>query len=404
MQEIEARCRELLNNEQYQEVAHLLEEVVTSTPTVLTLRGRALSGMNRWPEAQQAFQAALEQDRECHEALAGLGLLSLLAGDRKQALALIHEAARLAPNEGRYRGLRGVLYAQDGDVVTALQDFESAKALGDRDPAMALSRAQIHIAQGKSSLAREALDEALSWGAEQASLLQLEAALLRIQEEPQKALETYRKAVEHDPSQVHLWWELVGLTSLLERERLDEVLTQALEHHPDDERMLVLVVGRLREAGLAERALEVLRKAVDRQPDAVSLWAVLGDYLRELDRFDESLECFEKALEVDPYFARAHFGKGLAIGNREEAVNSFATAAQLAPDNVVFCYHFGAVLCALEKYDSAIKVLDRAISLDETFWRAYLERAICYENTDRFQRARQDRETAETLRKQQRKS
>ncbi len=401
MLDIEDRCRNLLHEEKYEEAARLLDEVLEETPSVLALKGRALSGMQHWQEAQEAFEAALEEDRDCHEALAGLGLLSMLFGDLHRALELLHEAAQVAPREGRYRSLRGLVEAQLGDAVSALEDFESARNLGHKDSAAALVKAQILLAQGKVEPGRIAIEEAQVWGATESSLLPLRAAVHRIEGEPEKALEIYREAVRVDPTQAPLWWELVGLTAALDRDRLDEVLQQALQAHPDDERILVVSVGRLREAGLADQALATLRSALDRQPDSVSLWAVLGDYLRELDRFEESLDCFERALAIDPYFARAHFGKGLAIGQREAAVESFAAAAQLAPENVVYVYHFGSILCSLENYESAIKVLDKAIRLDGTFWRAYQERAICYQNTDRFQHAQADREKAEELKKAQ---
>lgn len=145
-------------------------------------------------------------------------------------------------------------------------------------------------------------------------------------------------------------------------------------------------------------SVELLEEAVARQPGNLALLQFLGTYLREVNRTAESLQCFNKALELSPDSAKAHFGRALASDNREDALESFQRAVELEPKNVVFQYHYGAVLSALGRYNDALVPLDKAVSIDPHFWRAYQERSICYESLGRFASAKQERERCEAAR------
>ena len=398
MSETITHCRELLLAERYEDALRCLPELANSDSQEKALRGRALSGLGRFAEAENAFGEALKQDAESHEALAGLGLLAWLSGRHHPALERFDAAVSLAPENGRYRGLRGLVQAQLKNTKAALDDFRAAYELGDRDPAPMLAQAQILITRGELGAGREALERARQNGAEEGALGSLEGALLRISGDHSGALAGYESALASDPSRVQIWWEVLGLVSQIDRNRFPELLDQALKHHPDDERILILAAARWREDGRLDDALNLLQKAVQRNPNNLSLLVFLGTYLREVDRTKESLACFERALEVNPQSAKAHFGRALASDERETAMESFQRAVELEPDNVVFLYHHGSVLSGLGQYNEALIPLSRAIDIDPSFWRAYHERSICYESLGRFASAQQERERCEAAR------
>ncbi len=398
MSELIANCRELLKSERYEEALRLLSEAPTSGPQENALRGRALSGLGRFAEAEGVFQQALASDSSCHEALAGLGLLAWLSGRHHPALERFDAAVRLAPEMGRYRGLRGLVQAQLKNTQVALEDFQAAYDLGDRDPAPMLARAQILIARGELEGGREALDLARDNGAEEGALGSLEGALLRMTGNHSGALAGYEAALASDPSRVQIWWEVLGLVSQVDRARFPQLLTQALGHHPDDERIVILAAAKLREDGRLPEALSLLESAVGRQPKSLGLLIFLGTYLREVDRTAESLTCFERALEINPDSSKAHFGLALATDDRNQAMEGFRRAVELEPDNVVFLYHHGSVLSGLGHYEEALVPLSRAIEIEPSFWRAYHERSICYESLGRFASAQQERERCEAAR------
>jgi tetratricopeptide (TPR) repeat protein len=398
MSELISDCRELLRAERYDEALQLLSGLSSPDSEGKALRGRALSGLGRFHEAEAVFTEALTEDPRCHEALAGLGILAWLSGHHHAALEKFDSAVQLTPDCGRYRGLRGLVHAQLKNTSGALEDFRAAYDLGDRDPAPMLAKAQILIAQGELEAGRDALELARKHGAEEGALGSLEGALLRLSGDHSGALNGYQAALASDPSRVQLWWEVLGLISQVDRSRLGDMLTSALSHHPDDERILILAAAKWREDGRMAEALTLLEDAVKRQPDNQALLQFLGTYLREVNRTPESLQCFERALELNPNSAKAHFGRALASDSRAAAMESFQRAVELEPGNVVFLYHYGSVLSALGRYQDALVPLGKAIEIDPNFWRAYHERSICYESLGRFASAQQERERCETAR------
>ena len=398
MSELISDCRELLQAERYDDALRLLSGVTSPLSEEKALRGRALSGLGRFAEAEEAFGEALAENPTCHEALAGLGILAWLSGGHHAALKRFDAAVRLAPDHGRYRGLRGLVHAQLKNAAGALEDFGAAYELGDRDPAPMLARAQILIAKGDLEGGRRALDQAREHGAEEGALGSLEGALLRVAGDHSGALAGYQAALQSDPGRVHLWWEVLGLVSQVDRSKLADLLTTALSHHPDDERILILAAAKWREDGRMDESLTLLEEAVARQPGNEALLQFLGTYLREVDRVPESLECFERAITLNPDSAKAHFGRALATDDRQVALESFQRAVELESDNVVFCYHYGAVLSALGQYNEALVPLDKAVEIDPNFWRAYHERSICYESLGRFASAQQERERCDAAR------
>ena len=398
MSELISDCRDLLQAERYNEALKLLSGLASTHSEEKALRGRALSGLGRFGEAQEVFNEALAEDPNCHEALAGLGLLAWLSGHHREALEKFDGAVQLAPDNGRYRGLRGLVHAQLKNSAAAMEDFQTAYDLGDRDPAPMLAKAQLLISKGELDAGRQALEMARQHGAEEGAIGSLEGALLRLSGDHSGALAGYQTALASDPSRVQLWWEVLGLISQVDRSKLGDMLTSALSHHPNDERILILAAAKWREDGRMAEALELLEEAVKRQPENHALLQFLGTYLREVDRSAESLRCFERALALNPNSAKAHFGRALASDDRQSALEAFRRAVELEPDNVVFQYHYGAVLSALGRYQDALAPLNKAVEIDPNFWRAYHERSICYESLGRFPSAQQERERCERIR------
>lgn len=398
MSDLLTRSRQYLDDEQYQEALATLQEGAESpTPDWYSLKGRALSGLHRWEEAMEAFRGALQADPDCSEALTGVALLQFLSGDLQTALTNLDEAVEKAPQEGRPLALRGMVKAQMGRTEQALDDLETAYQKGDRDPAHIQARAQILIAAGRTDEVEAVLQQASEAGADLNSLTHLRASLCLAKGDGPGALAHYRQATVDAPLEPQNWWHLLGLVSQLERNKLGQELDRAREHHPDDERILVLAAARYREEGQLRQAIALLNEAYDRQKDSLVLLEMLGDYLRDAGDLENSLEHFQEALKLAPDSARAHFGIGLATDGARESLDSFRRAVASEPDNAVYQYHLGAVLSSLGAYQEALGPLGKAIDLDEKFWRAYQERAICHENLDSFGRAARDREKAEVL-------
>jgi tetratricopeptide (TPR) repeat protein len=150
--------------------------------------------------------------------------------------------------------------------------------------------------------------------------------ILRVQD-PQRALQHLRSAVELDARCAPAWTLIAAIT------RDDESLDWALQIQPDLVDALVLKAQRLRKAGATDEAIGFLEAAIDAEPSNPlprhQLARLLTDDLGRLD--EAELHC-RQGLERDPMYAPLHARLGrisLARGKPADAAKEFQKALAL---------------------------------------------------------------------------
>lgn len=320
------QAREMLDQQKFQEALELLHTVEPIDSTVKVSVARALSGLGKWEQAHSLFSEVISQDRSSHEAMAGRGLLYFLTGNFRDALVDYNQAIESGPSVGRYRGLRGVLFAQAGDVPRAIGDLEAAYELECHDPAFMLSRAQVHLSTRNASKAQEAIALAERWGGDEVAIAILEGALSMLKGDHKEAYASYRFAVEKAPEAVINWVNMLALTAQIDRANLIAEAERALEAHPDSEELIQLAVGAYREAGKMKRAVKLLKEAIKRNPKSPLLYFQLGLGYAYSEKFEKAVDQFTKALEIVPRFPRALDARGNCLeklGRQDEAQADF---------------------------------------------------------------------------------
>lgn len=87
--------------------------------------------------------------------------------------------------------------------------------------------------------------------------------------------------------------------------------------------------------------------------------------------YNEAIHAYEQAIKLDPNYALAFYGKGLALGRfwygqhkDEEALRAFEHAIQLSPGYWRSHVGRGNILCSLRRYDEALISYNEAIRLN----------------------------------------
>ncbi|MFA5507119.1 MAG: tetratricopeptide repeat protein [Vulcanimicrobiota bacterium] len=330
------RARDLLEAQDFETALNLLHQVSPVTSEVKSSVARALSGLGRWQEAHALFSEVVGEDPGCSEGFAGRGLLYFFTGQFEKARNDYDQAIELEPENGRYHGLRGVLSGELGDAVNALSDLETAYQLGDQDPSYILARAQLLLATNQLPEAEEALQLAEQHDADSAALSSLEGALSMLKGNPKEALASYRFAVEQSPQVIDNWMNMLALTARLDRPRLLEEVTRALESHPDNEEFLQLAVGAMVEAGQPKEAFNLLNEAIERNPESPLLHFQMGMGLAGSGHFEKAVEHLSKALELRPRFPRALDARGNCLerlSKEQEAQADFEESARIRTED-----------------------------------------------------------------------
>ena len=154
-----------------------------------------------------------------------------------------------------------------------------------------------------------------------------------------------------------------------------------------------------------EQAIALMTEATQVDSTHDVLWATLGDAYRysapkqtdpteKAKRYEQALDAYQKALdtkqasldkgEKDPkanqtlagYYNNLADAQGKA-GRVDDAVKSYAHAAQLDPDGAAsYYYNTGAVLTNANRYDDAIAAFDKSIAVDPNKAEAYYQKGV----------------------------
>src|SRR6185437_15831224 len=96
-------------------------------------------------------------------------------------------------------------------------------------------------------------------------------------------------------------------------------------------------------------AARLYRVALDARPEQAGPWCSLSAVLNELGNYTESLAATEMALALDPTLAAAWDNQGNALQRHEEALDAYAKALALAPNDPGILAHEAAARQATEQ-------------------------------------------------------
>jgi tetratricopeptide (TPR) repeat protein len=130
-------------------------------------------------------------------------------------------------------------------------------------------------------------------------------------------------------------------------------------------------------------ATELIDSAFAKRPSSALAHLVRGGVVR-FGHPEAALAEYEAALEIDPNYPPAYFYKGIELtelGRAREAIAAHQIALRLSPkDPLAPSMHYG--LCHahlhIREYAKAIDECQRSITLNETFWYAYVDLVVAY--------------------------
>ena len=194
-------------------------------------------------------------------------------------------------------------------------------------------------------------------------------------DDPEKATESYRRAIELDPDDAVAHVNL-GL-ALGKQGKLDEAIEsfrRAIELDSNDADAHYNLGVILADQGKLDEAIQSHRRAIELDPKEAKAHNSIGYALDEQGKTDEAIESFRRAIEIDPEYAKAHYNLGAAWlqqGKLDEAIESFRRAIEIDPKNAMAHTNLGIALHQQGNAEEAIESYRRAIELDPDFFQAH---------------------------------
>ena len=387
--------------------------------------GEILLHQHRPLETTAAFREALQRDGGV-DALLGLGESYAQRGDWAQAISTWHHALAYAPQDPRIQLAlgRGAIaqqeFQQAQDYLTQVLQLEpstdqaaSAHALLGRllmadDPVQAAH----HLRQAGDASLLAVLDVAQAEQDPTRRSLLLGAAFLQ-RDELILARHHFEQALSLSPGSAEAHAYLAHtLDRLGQTGRARQLLEQALELDPDSVLAYYFLGLHHRRVGHVEEAQETLWSALLRDTENAALRIAMAETFLEQSDYERAEEWYQAAVQVAPediefHLLLAHFyldhlyrveEKGLAAataattlvpddaraqdllgwayylaGDADSSQETLALALSLDPGLASAHYHLGSLYASTGPKELARQHLQRAIDLDEGYYRERAE-------------------------------
>ena len=176
-----------------------------------------------------------------------------------------------------------------------------------------------------------------------------------------------------------------------------DILTKAIELHPDEEVLYYERALTYVELGESEQALADYAAAIEQKPDFAEALNNRAALLAELGRYDEAAAGFGKVIEANSQDALAYRNRGLAYHDLQEfelAIADYDRALKLEPNSVDNWFMCGNACLEAGRTEDAIRCFTAVIYLNPQEARAFLRRSTAYEQLGKNDVALHDRHRA----------
>jgi tetratricopeptide (TPR) repeat protein len=183
-----------------------------------------------------------------------------------------------------------------------------------------------------------------------------------------EAARGFAMAIQQDPSFAPAHMEL-GAEFLRSNVRLDDAIAsfeRALELDPTLWLAKHYWVDALRMSGDDAGALALQRELVEELPDRADQWNNLGHLLLKQGAFEDAVAAYRRSLAIDPRYAKARGGLGIALwrgGKPAEGAAELAQAIAAVPTDVSIRIEYAKALLAAGRPDDALAAAEAAREL-----------------------------------------
>jgi tetratricopeptide (TPR) repeat protein len=300
------------------------------------------------------------------------------------ALRSLRHAVLLDPGSYDARFALGSALAHVGDTGEAVTQFRVAARLNSGAPevhqqlAILLKKAQPALAREESAKYK-ALQSAAG-NPEQAAHWTEKANQFLTTGNPADAGESYRKALQFDPENPQLHFNLsLALDRLGDRKGERAELEKAIRLDPrlgpahNQLGLLALEDHQLREA---EKEFKI---ALQIDPESAEAQNNLGILYNQQEKYSEAAAMFRHAIENDPKFSRAYVNLGLTLarnGDYGQAEQNFQSASRTDPQNAGAYSAFGMLQAKTGHGAEAVANFRKAVNLQPNSADAHLNLGI----------------------------
>jgi len=356
-----AAAQDALDKQDFEAAAQNYQDYLAKKPDDAAVHydlGYVYTALERPDDARAEYEKAIGLDPKMGPAYKNLGL-TLLTSDPAAAVAPLQRASELLPDDARTKWLLGTAFEQSGQNTAAIEQFQAAEEVDDKDPDIRESLAFALFRARRFAEAETAYRGALS--------LQPDGAVL------QKA---------------HL-----GLAnSLVAEKKLDEAASEFaafLALAPNDTTTRIERASALVDLGRDDDALAELDRAAAAGPEGIRQLKLRSQIYWEKKRYDDAIPVLQKAVAIAPRDPDIPARLGRVYMQKKDypnAVHWLATAYNISGANDLLIDIIEAEYLN-QNYAAALAGLDTLSKREELPAGSVYLRATCYDKLGQLEQA-----------------
>jgi tetratricopeptide (TPR) repeat protein len=151
----------LLQEREYEIAARIFDRYVAEWPQeskAFLALGLAYLNLQRFPEAQQALERALQLDPNLVEAEYSLGVLFSKEGNNEKALLHFERVLKVQPEHSKALLDAGTIYLQEGELEKASSALQASEKADASDPNLQYQLSLLYNRQGNTEQARKHME------------------------------------------------------------------------------------------------------------------------------------------------------------------------------------------------------------------------------------------------------
>ncbi len=338
----------------------------------------------------------------------------LSTGKDKSAFKELEKMIKEFPDEVEVIGILAELYADKGNEEKALALFNKMKAMNSGNPLvyfslgkyyLDLDRKEEAIAEFHTGFASKQVNpdikiqvflELVRTQTADASLNESLAGLLEVMYQTDKGNSSvdvlyadylfnlgleekseviYKRITEKTPANFLAWQNLLFIqNSQLDFKEMVEIASDASENYPNQPLFLLFKGIGASQTDQLELAIEALNAGLDININNTDLtkqfYISLGDTYYEMDKYQEAFRNFNNllALEPDNTVVLNNYSYYLSLLDQdlEKALGMIERCIGIEPDNATYLDTYAWILFKNEKFEKALEVIEKALSLSES--------------------------------------
>ncbi|MFN9401786.1 MAG: tetratricopeptide repeat protein [Dolichospermum sp.] len=341
-------------------------------------RGNQLWRLRRYPEAIQAFEAAIKQKPKfIHLAYYGKGLALGRSGKYPEAITALQQAVQSQPDFVPAWDNLSVVYGESNQLDKALAAINQAIQLQPNNPNLYNQKWVVLRDLKKYREAAAAINKAIELSPRAAFYSNRGVVRDELGDKP-GAIDDYNLAIKFNPNYALAYNNRGNVRyDLGDKQGAIDDYNQAIKINPNDANAYYNRGIVRNQLGDKPGAIDDYNQAIKFNPNYADAYNNRGNARDELGDKPGAIDDYNQAIKINPNYADAYYNRGNArdeLGDKPGAIDDYNQAIKINPNYADAYYNRGNAKSALGDKQGAIDDYNQAIKFNPNYSYAYNNR------------------------------